>query len=81
MAGCGDYVRERYYALKDAGICSADALIAYAEAEWARLHGSGAWQRNLDRWPSVSDTDSLDYFKAAVRTHEAWFEDYLETLP
>lgn len=81
VAGCGDYVRERYYALKDAGICSADALIADAEAEWALLHGSGAWQRNLERWPSVSDTDSLDYFKTTVRNHEAWFEDYLKTLP
>ena len=79
--GCGDYVRERYKALKKAGVCSAEGLIADAEAEWALLHGSGAWQRNLERWPSVSDTDSLDYFKTTVRNHEAWFEDYLETLP
>ena len=79
--GCGDYVRERYETLKKAGVCSAEGLIADAEAEWALLHGSGAWQRNLDRWPSVSTTDSLDYFKSTVRSHEAWFEDYLKTLP
>ena len=81
VKGCADYVRERYETLKEAGICSADALIADAEEQWAILHGSGAWQRNLERWPSVSTTDSLDYFKSTVRTHEAWFEEYLASLP
>ena len=81
VAGCGDYVRARYETLKDAGIASADALIADAEAQWDLLHKSGAWQRNLDRWPSVSTTDSLDYFKETVRTREAWMEEYLETVP
>ena len=81
VAGCGDYVRSRYETLKAAGICSSDALIADAEEQWAILHNSGAWARNLERWPSVSTTDSLDYFKKTVRTHEAWFEEYLKTLP
>ena len=81
VPGCGDYVRQRYETLKKAGICSSDALIADAEVQWALLHDSGAWKRNLDRWPSVSSTDSLDYFKATVRSREVWFEDYLETLP
>ena len=81
VPGCGDYVRQRYETLKKAEICSSDALIADAEVQWALLHDSGAWKRNLDRWPSVSSTDSLDYFKATVRSREVWFEDYLETLP
>ena len=81
VPGCGEYVRTRYETLKEAGICSADALIADAEEQWALLHKSGAWQRNLDRWPSVSTTNSLDYFKQTVRTREAWLDDYLSTLP
>lgn len=80
VKGCAEQIRDRYYALKEAGICSADALIADAEEEWDLLHRSGAWQRNLERWPSVSSTDSLDYFKKTVRTREKWFEDYLDSL-
>ena len=81
VPGCGEYVRNRFETLKEAGICSADALIADAEEQWELLHKSGAWQRNLDRWPGVSTTDSLDYFKKTVRAREAWMEEYLDTLP
>ena len=81
VKGSGDYVRERYAALCAEGIASADALIADAEEQWALLHDSGAWARNLDRWPNVSVTDSLDYFRETVRSHETFFREYLETLP
>ena len=56
-------------------------LIADAEEQWAILHDSGAWARNLERWPSVSTTGSLDYFKKTVRSREAWMEEYLASLP
>ncbi|MBO6053485.1 MAG: CotH kinase family protein [Clostridia bacterium] len=77
IGSCLGEVREMYYSLKDAGIAGADAMIADAEEIWDLLHNSGAWARNLARWPNGNNTDSLDYFKETVVTRERWLEDYL----
>jgi CotH protein. len=81
VPGAADYVRERWTYLTLHGIADAETLIGDAHIFWDLLHDSGAWDRNLARWPSTNTTDSLDYFEKTVKTHEKWFSNYLKTLP
>lgn len=81
VPGMADYARERWTYLTLHGIADAETLIADAHEFWDLLHSSGAWDRNLARWPNTNTTDSLDYFEKTVRTHTKWFDRYLKSLP
>ena len=81
VPGAVDYARERWTYLTLHGIADAETLIEDAHEFWDLLHNSGAWDRNLERWPSTNTTDSLDYFEKTVRSREKWLAAYLKTLP
>ena len=81
VPGAADYVRERWEYLTLHRKADAETIIADAREFWELLHRSGAWDRNLERWPATNSTDSLDYFEATVRSREKWLSEYLPTLP
>ena len=81
LPGAADYVKTRWEQLLSERIADADTLIADAREFWDLLHRSGAWERNLDRWPSTNSTDSLDYFEKTVRAHTEFFDEYIRSLP
>ncbi|MBQ3706405.1 MAG: CotH kinase family protein [Clostridia bacterium] len=81
VPGAADYVKERWTYLTLHSIADAETLIADAHEFWDLLHTSGAWDRNLARWPNTNSTDSLDYFEKTVRMHTKWFGNYLKSLP
>ncbi len=62
-------------------IADADTLIADAREFWDLLHSSGAWERNLERWPQTSTTDSLSYFENAVRKRIQFLDKTVRALP
>ena len=74
------YAKERWAALKEAGIADSRAIVAQAEEYWDLLHESGAWARNLERWPGTSTTDSLDYLRRMVRQRMTWMESMINGL-
>jgi len=78
--GAADYVKERWAALKEADIVSAEGIIENAEAYWNLIHASGAIARECERWPTVSYDDSLTYFKNVIKQRIDWLDDYIEDL-
>ena len=72
------YALERYDALKEAGIADAEHIIGLAEGFWNELHDSGAWARNLERWPSTSKTNSLSYLNRVVRVRMQWMDGMMD---
>lgn len=75
-----DYVKERWNELKEAGIVTAEHIIANAESHRNLLNSSGAIARERARWPSVSLSDDLDYFKSIVTRRILWLDDYISGL-
>ena len=81
VPGASDYVKERWEKLMSGHIADADTLIADAREFWDLLHSSGAWARNLERWPQTSTADSLSYFENAVQRRVKYLDKTIRTLP
>jgi len=75
-----DYVKERWAKLKEAGIVTAEHIIANAESHRNLLSSSGAITRERTRWPTVSLSDDLDYFKSIVTRRILWLDSYIRGL-
>ncbi len=73
------YALKRYDALKEAGIADAEHIISLAEGIWNELHDSGAWARNLERWPDTNTTNSLAYLKRVVHIRMEWMDEMMES--
>ena len=75
-----DYVKERWTELKEAGIVTAEHIIANAESHRNLLRSSGVLTRECARWPTVSLSETLDYFKSIVTRRILWMDDYISGL-
>jgi len=78
--GAYDYVKERWADLKEQGIITAEHIIETAEAYRDLIHSSGAVVRECKRWPTVSISDDLTYFKDAVIQRIDWLDSYISGL-
>ncbi|MBQ2725604.1 MAG: CotH kinase family protein [Clostridia bacterium] len=75
-----DYVKARWAELKESGIVTAEHIIANAESHRNLLWSSGAIARERTRWPTVSLSKNLDYFKSIVTRRILWLDDYISGL-
>ncbi len=78
--GAADYVKKRWAELKDEGVVTAEGIIENAEAYWTLIHSSGAIARECQRWPSVSYSDDLTYFKNTIKQRIDWLDEYINEL-
>ena len=78
--GAADYVKERWAELTSSGALNEERIIGWAETYWNELHTSGAWARNLERWPDTSAARDLTYFSKVVIVRFRFLSDYLENL-
>ena len=75
-----DYVKKRWFELKETGVVTAESIIENSEANWNLIHASGAVSRECSRWPNVSYRDSLTYFSNVVRRRISWLDKYIDGL-
>jgi len=78
--GAANYVKNRWKELLDAGIVTADGIIEIARGFWDDLWRSGAFKRNLGRWPDTSYTEDLDYFESTMRRRIEYLDGYINSL-
>ena len=51
-----------------------------ARGYWDDLWRSGAYQRNLMRWPDTSYVEDLDYFETTMKRRIEYLDDYIASL-
>ena len=78
--GAANYVKNRWRELYDNGIVTAQGIMEIARGYWDDLWRSGAYQRNLMRWPDTSYVEDLDYFETTMKRRIEYLDDYIASL-
>ncbi len=78
--GAVTYVRNRWEELTSSGVVSEETIIGWGERYWNELHDSGAWDRNLERWPDTTSTEDLSYFRETVINRLDFLDSYFRDL-
>lgn len=78
--GAANYVKKRWQELLDQNIATVDGIMEMAEGYWNDLWRSGAFMRNLNRWPDTSYVEDLDYFRESMQRRIEFLDDYIKSL-
>lgn len=78
--GAAEYVKKRWNELYQQGIITPTGIMEVAEGYWNELHKSGAFKRNLQRWPDTSCVENLDFFEKTVKRRVVYLSNYILSL-
>lgn len=78
--GAADYIKRRWKELSDAGVVTYEGIMAVARSYWDTLQNSGAFRRNIKRWPDTSYVDNLTYYDKIIKQRIEFLDNYINSL-